>query len=158
MHTKMCLNAQADRSREKGKHAGRRAAEASASKFAPVLCCHVGSWWKENRLWWLGQGSDGMTQRAAEAAPHLTVFLYGGTAVGRRLLAAVPLHFYSCHWGTAAGVSAILIFHIHPGSRYQIKPSKEDHRERRIPTLKVPRIRGVLLYFGFFVLFCFYRR
>lgn len=98
------------------------------------------------------QDSDRMTQKAAEAAPRLTVFLYGGPAVGRCLLAAVPLHFYSCHWGTAAGVSATLIFHIHRGSRYQIKPSKEDHRERRIPTPKVSRFRKVLLFFGSFFL------
>lgn len=45
----------------------------------------------------VGQGSDGMTLKVAEAAPRLTVFLYGGSAVGRRLLAAVPLHIYSCH-------------------------------------------------------------
>lgn len=99
----------------------------------------------------VGQGSDGMTQRAAEAAPHLTVFLYGGPAVGRSLLAAVPLHFYSCHWGTAAGVSAILIFHIHPGSHHQIKPSKEDLREQRIPTQKVQRGSLVFWVFFFFI-------
>lgn len=157
-HTKkMYLNPQAaDRSSEKGNSAVREVCSWGLSKqicAGVALSCWIVMKGKSPLMvGGGGQGSDGMTQRAAEAAPRLTVFLYGGPAVARRLLAAVPLHFYSCHWGTAAGVSATLIFHIRPGSRYQIKPSKEDHRERRIPTQKVPRFRGVLL-FCFFCLF-----
>lgn len=74
------------------------------------------------------RGSCKTTRKAA--APCLTVCFMGAQQSGC-LLTAVPLHFYSCHWGTAAGVSAALIFHIHQGS-YQTKPSKKDHREYRI--------------------------
>lgn len=46
--------------------------------------------------------------------------LYGSAAQFSCLLTAVSLHIYSCLWGTAAGVSAALIFHTH-----QEKLSKE---------------------------------
>lgn len=37
---------------------GRCAAEVFANKFAPVWCCHVGLWWKENLLWWSVWGGE----------------------------------------------------------------------------------------------------
>lgn len=76
------------------------------------------------------RGSYRMTHKAV--TPCLTVCFMGARQPGC-LLTAVPLHFYSCHWGTAAGASAALIFHIYQGN-YQTKPSKEDHWESWILT------------------------
>ena len=66
------------------------------------------------------QGSYKMTRKAV--TPCLTVCFMGAWQSGC-LLTAVPLHFYSCHWGTAAGVSAALIFHVHQGN-YQTNHPK----------------------------------
>lgn len=97
-HTKkMYLNPQAaDRSGEKGNSAVREVCSWGLSKqicAGVALSCWIVMKGKSPLMGGgggVGQGSDGMTQRAAEAGPRLTVFLYGGPAVARRLLAAVP--------------------------------------------------------------------
>lgn len=79
-------------------------------------CISIESSWKESQFWLPGQLQD--DSQSCDTV-FKSVALWGARQSGC-LLTAVPLHFYSCHWGTAAGVSAALIFHIHQGN-YQTK-------------------------------------
>lgn len=76
-------------------------------------------WHRTDCLCFWSLSKEGSVLKAGSGTRWLTLCLticFMGPWQAGSVLTTVLLHFYCCHWGTAAGVSTTLIFHVHRGS------------------------------------------